>query len=175
MIMNRLFRSRGLAVGVAAALVLLTLPVAEFAQTKAPAAAASDGSLVGFVYARDMKTPVANAVVKIRNIEEPKAYDSEPSDANGMYRITGIKEGRYILGVTATEGDYNFDYVMSLKGNDMAKLSLALSTGGQTTGTDAPKKSFFASAGGIALIVVAAGAILYAIFSSKEEESPDRR
>ena len=171
MLQNRALGSRGLVVGVAAAFVLLVLPVGEFARAKTPDAA-SNGSIVGFVYAKDMKTPVANAVVKIRNISEPMGYDSEPSDANGMYTIKGIKEGRYILGVTAAEGNYNFDYVMALKGNEMAKLSLALNSGGQLTGDDAPKKSFFTSAAGIVMIVVLVGAVVYALFKSNEEESP---
>jgi hypothetical protein len=165
--MHKLFRSRLLASGVLAAFALLVTPVAPFAQVKAPAAG---GSLVGFIYAQDMKTPVPNAVVKIRNLAKAKDYESQPTDANGMYKITGVEEGRYILGVTAGKGDFNFDYALVLKGNELAKLSVALKEGGQTTGPDAKKKSFFLSPAGIVVIVIAAGSLVYALLA-KEEES----
>jgi hypothetical protein len=169
MIINNVFRSRALVIGVLAAFVLLVMPAREFAQAKAPAPA--NGSLVGFIYDKDMKTPVANAVVKIRNLASAKLYTSIPSDANGMYKIMGIEEGRYILGVTASKGDFNFDYALLLKGNEMAKLSVALTPGGETTGQDAKAKSFFTSPAGIVALVIVAGAVLYGLLASKEEES----
>jgi hypothetical protein len=170
---NGFFRSRVLAVGVLAAFVLLMTPVAEFAQAKA-SAPASSGSLVGFIYDKDMKTPIPNAVVKLRNVEKPTDYASTLSDANGMYKITGIEEGRYILGVSASKGDFNFDYALALKGSEMAKLSVSLKEGGSTTGADAKKKSFFASPAGIVFTVIAVGAVLYGLLSHKEETSPIR-
>jgi hypothetical protein len=174
MLVNDVFRSRVLIVGVLAAFMLLVAPVREFAQAKAPAAA-SGGSLVGFIYAKDMRTPVANAVVKIRDVSSPQEYESAPTDANGMYKITGIREGRYILGVTATAGNFNFDYVMLLKGTDMAKLSLALTPGGQMSGEDAIHKSFFKENWvGLLILVLAAGAVLYGYLHKPEEASPIR-
>jgi len=170
MIVNNIFRSRVMVGGILAAFILLVFPVAEFAQVGAPAAG---GSLVGFVFDKDMKTPVPNAVVKIRSVSKAKLYESTPSDANGMYKITGIEEGRYVLGVTAlAKGDFNFDYCLALKGNEMAKLSVALLEGGQTSGVDAKKKSFFTSPMGIVTIVVVAGAVLYSLLKSNEEASP---
>jgi hypothetical protein len=174
MFINSVFRSRVLVVGVLAAFMLLVAPVREFAQTQAPLAGKGGGSLVGFIYEKDMKTPVANAIIKIRDVATPKEYASLPTDANGMYKITGITEGRYIIGVASPTGSFNFDYVLILKGSEMAKLSVALSPGGQTTGVDAKKKSFFLTPAGIVLIVVAVGAVLYAVLSNKEEASPIR-
>jgi hypothetical protein len=171
MLVTGIFRSRALVVGVAAALLLMMMPVMEFAQLKGAAPAPENGSMVGFIYGTDMKTPVPGAVVRIRNVGEQKSYDSTPTDRNGMYKITGIKEGRYILGVTAADMDFNFDYVMYLKSGEMAKLSVALAPGGQTSGPNAVQKSFFTSPAGIVLIVAAVGAILYAIL---HEESPNR-
>ena len=142
---------------------LFVVPVSEVAWANA-----KGGSLVGFVYAQDMKTPVAGAVVKLRNIANQKEFASGSTDANGMYKIDGVDEGRYILGVTATQGDFNFDYVMLLKGGEMAKLSVALAPGGQATSGDAPKKSFFKSPVGIIVMVVVVGAVLFAIFSEGE-------
>ena len=169
MLIQKVFRSKALVIGVLAAFVLLVAPVREFAQAK-PAPAG--GSLVGFIYDKDMKTPVPNAVVRIRNVASAKAYESAPTDANGMYKVTGIAEGRYILGVSAKGGDFNFDYAVALKGAEMAKLSVSLQEGGQTTGQDAKKKSFFTSPMGIAVIVIVAGVILYAVLHKEEEASP---
>ena len=169
MLINNVFRSKVLVVSVLAAFVILVAPVREFAQSKAPAPA---GSLVGFIYEKDMKTPVANAVVKIRNLAKATEYTSAPTDANGMYKIAGIAEGRYILGVTAAKGDFNFDYALALKGAEMAKLSVALQEGGKTTGADAKKKSFFTSPAGIVVLVIVAGAVLYGLLAKEEETSP---
>ena len=149
--------------GALAAFSLFIAPVGEVAWAKT-----QGGSLVGFVYAQDLKTPVAGAVVKLRNIASQKEYASGTTDANGMYKIDGVDEGRYILGVTATQGDFNFDYVMLLKDGAMAKLSVALAPGGQATSGDAPKKSFFKSPVGIIVMVVVVGAVLFAIFSEGE-------
>jgi uncharacterized surface anchored protein len=171
MLMNNVFRSRFLILVVVAAFMLLVTPVREFAASKDPAAG---GSLVGFIYDKDMKTPIANAVVKLRNLAKAKEYESGRTDANGMYKITGIEEGRYILGVTAAQGDFNFDYALALKGNEMAKLSVALQEGGQTTGADAKKKSFFLSPAGIVVMVIVAGAVLYGLLAKSEETSPIR-
>jgi hypothetical protein len=161
-------KSRWMIWGALAAFSLFIVPVGEVAWAKA-----EGGSLVGFVYAQDLKTPVVGAVVKVRNIANQKEFASGTTDANGMYKIDGVDEGRYILGVTATQGDFNFDYVMLLKGGEMAKLSVALAPGGQTTGADAPKKSFFKSPIGIITIVVVAGALLFVIFH-EGEASPIR-
>ena len=161
-------KSRWMIWGALAAFSLFIVPVGEVAWAKA-----EGGSLVGFVYAQDLKTPVAGAVVKVRNIANQKEYASGTTDANGMYKIDGVDEGRYILGVTATQGDFNFDYVMLLKGGEMAKLSVALAPGGQTTGSDAPKKSFFKTPVGIITVVVVAGALLFVIFH-EGEASPIR-
>lgn len=171
MVVNSVFRSRVLVVSVLAAFLLLVAPVREFAQGKAPAA---NGSLVGFIYDKDMKTPIPNAVVKLRNLAKATEYASTPTDASGMYKITGIEEGRYILGVAAARGDFNFDYALALKGNEMAKLSVALTPGGQTTGEDAKKKSFFTSPAGIVTMVIVVGAILYGLLAKSEEASPIR-
>jgi hypothetical protein len=171
MIVHHFFQSRLLTIGILAAFVLLVAPIAPFAQLKAPAAG---GSLVGFIYDKDMKSPVPNAIVKLRNIAKATDYESEPSDANGMYKISGIEEGRYIMGVNAPRGGYNFYYTLALRGNEIAKLSVALQDAPQPTGTTADQKGFFKSPMGIVTVVLVAGAVLYGLLSKKEEASPIR-
>ncbi len=120
-----------------------------------------------------MKTPVPNAVVKIRNVAKATEYESSPSDTNGMYKITGIEDGRYVLGITAAKGDFNFDYALVLKGTEMAKLSVALQEGTQQPAPEkTKKKSFFTSPAGIITLVIVAGAVLYGLFAKEEETSP---
>jgi len=173
------FRSRILAACVIGAVLLLITPFPEFAHARSTAPEAN-ASLVGFVYAEDMKTPVVSAVVKIRDLRTAREYVSPPTDANGMYKITGINEGRYVLGVTTPAGDFNFNYFMSLKGKEIAKLSVALSPKGQTSGQDEGSKKFFkANWAGIVVLAGLVGAVLYNVFeenggAKSRETSPIR-
>jgi len=165
-------KSKWMIWGALAAFSLFIAPVGEVAWAKT-----QGGSLVGFVYAQDLKTPVAGAVVKLRNIANQKEFASGTTDANGMYKIDGVDEGRYILGVTATQGDFNFDYVMLLKGGEIGKLSVALApgAGAQTAGEAATKKKgFFSSVAGRVLIVTAVGVGVYLAFFTEKEVSPIR-
>ncbi|MBW1935573.1 MAG: carboxypeptidase regulatory-like domain-containing protein [Deltaproteobacteria bacterium] len=166
MLSKKIYRRKCVFLGLIFALLLLFFPVEAVArESSAP------GAMVGFIYAQDLKTPVKDAVVKIRDIKEGREYQSTPTDENGLYRIKDIEEGRYILGVTADEKDFNFDYVILIKANEMAKLSLALKPGasmllGQEGKTEkkadeeeeSKKKPFFATAFGTA-VLVAAGAL----------------
>lgn len=163
-------KSRWLVWGALAAFALFVVPFGEVAWAKS-----QSGSLVGFVYAQDLKTPVAGAVVKVRNMANQKEYASGLTDANGMYKIDGIDEGRYILGVTATQGNFNFDYVMQLKGGEIAKLSVGLAPGtAAAAGDKTGKKNFFATTAGFLAMVAVEGAIFVLINSGQSEASPIR-
>jgi hypothetical protein len=163
-------KSRWMIWGALAAFSLFIVPVGEVAWAKA-----QGGTLVGFVYGQDLKTPVAGAVVKLRNIANQKEFASGSTDANGMYKIDGVDEGRYILGVTATQGDFNFDYVMLLKGGEMAKLSVALAPGSVAAKGDSGKKNFFNSTAGFLIMVAVGGALFWlAVSGSQGEASPIR-
>lgn len=176
MTVKSISKSRWLAYGVLAAFVLLVMPIGEFARAQATATAqGGSGSLAGFIYGKDMRTPVAGAVVKIRNVGDEKELASLPSDVNGMYTIPGIPEGRYILGVASAEGNFDFDYALRVKGNEMGKLSVALvpGAGAQTAGVAATKKKgFFSSWVGRALLLTVAGVGAYLAFFNEKEASP---
>ncbi len=147
--------------------------------------AAPTGSLVGFVYGSDMKTPVQQAVVKIRNLDNGQEYVSTPTDAHGSYKLEEVKEGRYILGITAPDGNYNFPYIMAIKGGEIGKLSLALKAGSATSlgqeeaeGTKKDRVPFFKTPTGIAVLMVAATLVLYGTFKlleDEEEASPSKK
>jgi len=186
-----IFRSRVLAAGLAAAFLALATPVRDFAQAKAPAAP-SGGALVGFIYGADMKTPVANAVVMIWDVSSTNGYESRPTDENGTYKITGIKEGRYTLEVTTVKGSYKFSYEMVLKASETAKLSVALvpsaaekpaagspeaaaPAAGRQSAESSPAKS--AATRNLiigSVIVVVVGGMLAIALSQKTEASPIR-
>lgn len=177
MLRKGIYRSPVLSGIVLLGFVLLLLP--------AESLAAPTGSLVGFIYGSDMKTPVQNAVVKIRNVDDGQEYLSTPTDANGSYKLDKVKEGKYILGITAPNGDYNFPYIMVVKGGEIGKLSLALKAGaasslGQENVEPAEKEkvSFFKTPAGIAVLMVATTLALYGTFKlleGKEEASPSKK
>lgn len=177
MLRNSVYRSPFFTGAVIAAFMLLLLP----AETRA----ASTGALVGFIYGGDMTTPVQNAVIKVRNVDDGKEYVSTPTDASGSYRLDKLKEGKYILGITAPDGDYNFPYIMVVKGGEIGKLSLALKAG-MASGlsqenvepTEKEKVSFFKTPVGVAVLMVATTLALYGTFKlleGKEEASPSKK
>ena len=169
-------RPRYLVYSVLAAFAVFVMPVGLTA--KSPAAAAGSGSLSGFIYAKDVTTPVAGAVVKIRNLGDMKEMASMPTDANGMYTIKDIPEGRYMLGVTSVKDDFNLDYSLYVKAGELGKLSVSLvpgAAGGQDAGeAAAKKKGFFSSVAGRVLIIAAVGVGLYFLVVPNNEASPIR-
>ena len=155
----------------------MTVPLPVAAQTQP--SYARQGTLQGTVYSEGMKSKVANAVVKIRNLNNQKEYTSQPTDPKGAYKILMIEEGWYTVGVTTPAGDFNLNYGVYVKAGETAKLSVEMLPGGMLEGkggSGGGGKSFFAKPGGILLIVAAAGAIGYGVYAmTKEDEvSPVR-
>jgi len=176
MIGNGVFRRRGLVIALIAALVAVTVPVPSAAQGQM-----KQGALQGSVFTEGMRARVANAVVKIRNLNSQKEYSSMPTDAKGNYRILGIEEGWYTLGVTTPVGDFNLNYGIYIKAGEIAKLSVEMLPGGALEGKGGNGgnggKSFFATPGGVLLIVAAAGGAgfgVYQLVKTEEEASPVR-
>jgi len=124
MLKKEIFKSKVLALGVISAFLLLVSPVESF--TQAPA---ESGLLTGFIYNEDLETPLKNAVVKIRNVENGREFQSDPTNEDGMYEIKNIEEGRYVIGVATDQGNFNFDYTVFVKSKETAKLTLALKPG----------------------------------------------
>lgn len=177
MLRINIYRSPVLSGIIISAFMLLLLP--------ADSLAAPTGSLIGFIYGSDMKTPVTNAVVKIRNVDNGQEYVSTPTDASGYYKLDKVAEGKYILGIAAPDGEYNFPYIMVLKSGEIGKLSLALKAGsasglGQETEEPTKKErvSFFKTPVGVAVLMVATTLALYGTFKlleGKEEASPSKK
>ncbi len=170
--------SRGLRRGSLALFAFLLIIVPGAA--RAPGQFFEGGALVGFVYDETGRKPITNAVVSIRNLENRREYRSHPSDMNGWYQISGIREGQYVLGVTdIVMGNFNFNYSMYLKEKEVARLSLSLKLHGREFDApllDGEALTFFASAAGVISVVLITEIVLYSVLSREEEEvSPVRR
>jgi hypothetical protein len=157
------------------AFLLMTIPFPRAAE----AAPRGSGALAGHIYREDMRTPVRNAVVKLRNIVTQKEYASEPTDPEGLYRIPEIEEGRYIMGVLGPGGNYNFHYSILIKSEALAKLSVAMKPGNapvmleQGSGNYEKKATivdFFKSPAGILTLVATAEMTVF-LFALKEDEA----
>jgi len=157
------------------AFVLLIAPLASFSAPK------GNGALAGHIYSEDMRTPVRNAIVKLRNLTTMKEYTSEPTDPDGMYRIPGLEEGRYVMGVQGPTGSYNFHYSIMIKADSLAKLSLAMKPGNapvmlqQSSGSWKKKATivdFFKSPAGILTVIAAVEVALFAVALAEDEASP---
>jgi len=172
------FRSRILAGSLAAAFILMTVPLPSMAQTPTPSAG-RQGTLQGTVYSEGMKFKVANAVVKIRNLNNQREFSSQPTDSKGGYKILMIEEGWYTLGVTTAAGDFNLNYGVYIKADETAKLSVEMLPGGMLEGKGGggDGKPFFSTTAGILVLVAAgigAGIGIYELTKSEEEASPIR-
>jgi hypothetical protein len=180
----RVFRSKTLVSGLIAAFLAVIWPVPAAAQAQAPAPAQQSyirqGTLQGTVYSEGMRAKVANAVVKIRNLNNQKEYTSAPTDARGSYKILMIEEGWYTMGVSTAAGDFNLNYGVYIKAGETAKLSVEMLPGGMLEGkggSGGGKKGFFSTPGGILVIVALVGGAgfgIYELTKKEEEVSPIR-
>ncbi len=163
---QKIFRSKVLALGVIAAFLLLLFPAEAWTQT-----AGGTGTIKGYIFQEDMRTPLENAVVKIRNTEDGLEKESLPTDDMGAYEIKDVKEGRYLLGVSNAGGDYNFDYAIGIKANETAKLSMAVKPGASSVGGQAGAAAaaagggFFSTTAGILLLIAAGGLLTLGVIT----------
>ena len=172
------FRFRSLAGGLIAAFVLLLMLLPSFSGQQ-PQSYARQGSLQGNVYSEGMRTRVTNAIVKLRNLNNQKEYASQPTDAKGGYKILGIEEGWYTLGVTTAAGDFNLNYGVYVKAGVTAKLSVVMLPGGMLEGkggSGGGGKSFFKTPAGILTIVALGAGVGFGIYelTKQKEASPVR-
>jgi hypothetical protein len=106
--------------GLAAALVLIFSSPGSFAQ------APNKGNLVGFVFGRDGSTPVAGAVVVVKNVSTGAVTESEGSDDLGVFRLAGLDAGIYAIGVKSPAGNYNSQDFFGVAAQQTSKLTIAL-------------------------------------------------
>ncbi len=166
-------RSWGSGVVVSIALVFLAVVLCQGpAYAAGKEGADTAGILSGKVTMSGSGSPVAGAVVKLRNLNNQKEYFGKPSDVKGNYLVAGVEEGWYTVGVTTPAGDFNLSYGIYIKAGDRARLSMALKEGGAIDGKGlTSKKGFFKTPGGVALIVAAVGGAGFAVYElTKNDE-----
>jgi len=163
-----IFRSRALTVWVIIAVLSLFLPIEALSNAQA-----RTGSVAGYVYEGNLDTPVENAVVKIRNVTSKKEFQSAPTNKTGNYQIKDIEEGRYTLGVTTKEGNFNFEFIVFIKANEEAKINVALKPGVASVLAKKEHKAFFLTPLGLAVILGSAGsaAIVYGSTQNNDHAS----
>lgn len=191
MLKENIFRSRLLIYAIIGSFSLLFFPHDALSGAQA-------GTLTGIIFAEDMKTPVENAVVLVKNVKTKIEFRSNPTDKSGSYVIKNVEEGLYILGVSSPKGNFNFGYQIRVKANEIAKLSLALKPGKKggavlagtagagvvagavagagaiagAVGAGAAGGAFFLTPIGIAVIVSASAALVYGGITVFGEEGP---
>lgn len=85
------------------------------------------GNLIGFIYAKDGKTPIIAAVVKLKNISTGAVTESGPTNAQGIFRIDGLSKGIYTFGITTSQGDFNSNELIGILEDRTTKVSISLS------------------------------------------------
>lgn len=183
MLREKIFRSKVLSLIVIGAFIILLSPVEGLSQeTKRP------GTISGTILKEDTKTPIEGAIVKIRNVETEKEYQSAPTNNKGEYKIENVEEGRYTLGITTKEGDFNFQTTILVKADETAILALALApaviAGLAGTATAAAVGggilAFFSTTAGIAVLVATGSALTLGTLAAAgafaaAEESPAKK
>jgi hypothetical protein len=105
--------------GLVFSLIVLAVPASSYESGK--------GGLVGFVFEQDGTTPVAGAVVAVRNVTTGTVRQSDKSDGQGVFRFPNLEAGIYALGVSSGQGDFNAADVVGVAPNETAKVTVTLS------------------------------------------------
>jgi len=86
------------------------------------------GNIIGFVYDEDGTTPLEGAVVKVKNVSTGTIFESNKSDANGVFKIEGVENGVYLYGVLTPQGEFSSEHYFGVRISEgvTAKLSISL-------------------------------------------------
>lgn len=157
-------------------------PYLSAQQTRSP----GKGNLIGKIYAKDGVIAIVGAFAKIKNVTTAKAYESRLTDKLGTFKIEGIEEGMYSVGIVTDEGEFNVESLIGVKANKTLLITLVLKPYLKEETKKAEVRSeifesykgpskflkFFRSPAGIAIIVATTGLVAYGIIKliEKEEE-----
>jgi len=107
--------------GSALALVLMLMSSVASSQES------GKGNLIGFIFGPDGSTPVAGAVVVVKNLTTGAVTEAGESDGLGVFKVPGLGAGLYALGVRSASGSYNSQDFFGITARQTAKISIALS------------------------------------------------
>ncbi len=140
--------------------------------------AGGKGNLVGFVYDKDGTTPLEGAIVKLKNVSTSSIYESSKADKLGVFKIEGIDEGLYVVGISSKEGDFNVENFIGIKANETAKVTFALKPQAKDEKANMPKmkegsflSKFFTSPLGLAVVGAASVAVVYSTIKLSDAEA----
>ena len=141
-----------------------------------PAVAAPDtGSISGVVRADDGRQPLANAVVHIADRDSGKIFSSEPSAADGSFRVGNLPYGKYEVGVESDGGLFIVSVPLNVAraSTDNVELvvtgsaeAVALVGGGRKAGTAGVWSNPLTAS----LIVVGAAIVVGAVISATDDD-----
>jgi len=89
------------------------------------------GALTGTVFNEGMKTPLNTIVIRIINVVTGQEYRSESSMPNGAFTVSGIEEGRYLVGIVTAAGEFSLGRGILIKGSEIGRLDLWLKNGSE--------------------------------------------
>jgi len=141
------------------------------------------GDLIGKVYGKDGTTIIEGAIVKIKNVVSGVVYESK-TDMLGTFKIEGIEEALYSVGIITKEGNFNVEALIGIKANEITKVTFALKPylKGEVKKAEVrakfPEKvkevskilKFFSSPIGIATVIAASSAVVYGVVTLTAEE-----
>jgi hypothetical protein len=84
------------------------------------------GDLVGFIFGPDGSTPVAGAVVVVKNVSSGVVREATATDGLGTFKVSGLSVGLYALGVRSSQGNYNSQDFFGITAGKISKISVAL-------------------------------------------------
>jgi len=149
--------------GLLAVVIYVFSPISSFADDSVT------GTVMGFVYDRDGKTPLDEARVllkKVKGQKGEKEFKSDPTPETGDYKMTSIPEGKYRAAIVVKSGKiYNTLSVVEIFGGKTVIRSFHL----------VPKRpflAFFYEPCGIAMLI---GGTWTTYKIIKKKKSPDER
>ncbi len=113
----------GMALLFAWAVLFATMPLELMAQTTEQAT----GTVVGYLYDTDGKSPVSAGILKFKNLFTNQEFVSQPTDDKGAYKVESLPIGQYTAVATVDKKDYKFEYVIVVVSpNEEAKVNFML-------------------------------------------------
>jgi len=129
-----------------AALMTAAMPLASImpalAQVQVPAqapaqAAKADRILEGKILSEEGK-PIANATVRVRNLDTGQEFTSTPASADGSYKLTKLSPGKYEISVQTEKGVFLGNRTIDLLNKQAQTYSFSLKS---TTPQEAMKQA----------------------------------
>jgi len=93
------------------------------------------GTMAGFVYGRDLKTPVKDVQIVLTEVklkksdDSPRVYQSEVTDKKGDYKIAGILPGNYKVTLRLRNNLYKvkkIDFLVTIMEGKTSFISFSL-------------------------------------------------